>query len=82
MHTGQNRLEIAEEYFRRALGEAPNDTDVAANLGNLLAKAFRTDEALTLYSEALSAAPDGPDLLCNVGNAVNHRGDHESAARH
>ena len=82
LHAGQNRLEIAEEYFWRALGEAPNDTDVAANLGNLLAKTFRTDEALTLYSGALSAAPDDPDLLCNVGNAVSHRGDHESAARH
>ena len=63
LHAGQNRLEIAEEYFWRALGEAPNDTDVAANLGNLLAKTFRTDEALTLYSGALSAAPDDPRIF-------------------
>ena len=80
LDAGRGQLEKAEELLRKAVALSPDNHEFAGNLASILAKTFRTDEALTIYVDALDNTPDDPDLLCNIGNAISHQGDHVMAA--
>jgi Flp pilus assembly protein TadD len=68
LHAGSGRLETAEEFLRRAVSLSPDNHEFASNLANILARTFRTDEALTLYQGAL----DNPrtTLICCAMSAM------------
>jgi protein O-GlcNAc transferase len=49
------------------------------NLGTVLAKLGRTDEALARYNEALRADPNNPDAHFNLGVTLAGRDELDAA---
>ncbi|HET9134940.1 MAG TPA: DUF4388 domain-containing protein [Gemmatimonadales bacterium] len=73
----------AEAHFRHALGEDPTIPQISKNLGDLLYRAGRWDEAEEAYDRALKLAPAlGDDLCFKLGNLACRRGDMARAATH
>lgn len=70
----------AEKLYRQLLSESPvRDAVVLANLGQVLRRQERHDEALALYREALAQGEPSPALCFNYGNALFDRGDWKEA---
>lgn len=65
--------------FRAALVEAPKDANIYNNLGNLLLKLKRHDEAIAAYDSALRLVPDFADAVMNKGIALQAAGQLEGA---
>ena len=59
----------AERLYRQILDQA-SPPEVLVNLGNLLARQGRREEALALYDHALAARPDFPEGLFNRANLL------------
>jgi tetratricopeptide (TPR) repeat protein len=73
----------AEAHLRHALGEDPTIPQISKNLGDLLYRAGRWDEAEEAYGRALKLAPTlGDDLCFKLGNLACRRGDMPQAAQH
>lgn len=73
----------AEAHLRHALGEDPTIPQVSKNLGDLLYRAGRWDEAEESYERAAKLAPVlGDDLYFKLGNLACRRGDMPLARRH
>lgn len=72
----------AEAHLRHALGEDPTIPQVSKNLGDLLYRAGRWDEAEEAYDRAVRLAPRlGDDILFKLGNLACRRGDVPTARR-
>lgn len=73
----------AEAHLRHALGEDPTIPQISKNLGDLLYRAGRWDEAEESYERAAKLAPSlGDDLYFKLGNLACRRGDLSVARRH
>lgn len=73
----------AEAHLRHALDEDSTIPQVSKNLGDLLYRAGRWDEAEESYQRAVKLAPAlGDDLLFKLGNLACRRGDLPLARRH
>ncbi len=73
----------AEAHLRHALGEDPTIPQISKNLGDLLYRAGRWDEAEEAYERAAKLAPTlGDDLYFKLGNLACRRGDLAGAQRH
>lgn len=73
----------AEAHLRHALGEDPTIPQISKNLGDLLYRAGRWDEAEEAYERAAKLAPTlGDDLYFKLGNLSCRRGDIGGAQRH
>lgn len=73
----------AEAHLRHALGEDPTIPQISKNLGDLLYRAGRWDEAEEAYERAATLAPAlGDDLHFKLGNLACRRGDLDGARRH
>ena len=59
---------VAERLYRAVLAEAPNHSPALCNLGTLLVKSDRLDDAAHCYHLALAAEPGYPDAHFNLGN--------------
>lgn len=59
-------LDVAERAYRRALELWPDNDRVWNNLGNVVAMAGRTDEALQCYEKAAAANPNSAAPLFNA----------------
>jgi len=70
-------LPVCRELARRAPGEARH----WVNLGTLLRRLGRLDEALAAYIEAAGRGETSPDFLYNVALLHQDRGDFDSARR-
>ncbi len=66
----EQRLENAEEYFRKALGEAPEAYAPTVNLGGTLLALGRYSDALPYNTAAAEMRPD--DALANAQVGVNY----------
>ncbi|HJS46456.1 MAG TPA: tetratricopeptide repeat protein, partial [Gemmatimonadales bacterium] len=70
----------AEAAARAAFAEAPGFPQASKNLGDLLYRAGRYDEALEAYERAARIAPDlGDDLYFRLGNIAYKRRETERA---
>jgi Flp pilus assembly protein TadD len=76
----EGNLDRAEEHLRLANQIAPDFVKAVNNLGVLLARRHRTDEAAALYQEGLALAPDDVALLSNLAALYQRAGRAEEAA--
>jgi tetratricopeptide (TPR) repeat protein len=73
-------LASAEMMLRTALAENPTLAQVSKNLGDLLYRAGRYDDAFEAYERAAKLSPDlGDDLFFKMGNIAFKRRDRERA---
>jgi tetratricopeptide (TPR) repeat protein len=73
----------AEAHLRHALGEDPTIPQISKNLGDLLYRAGRWDEAEESYERAARLAPAlGDDIYFKLGNLACRRGDLPVAREH
>lgn len=73
-------LASAEMMLRTALAENPTLAQVSKNLGDLLYRAGRYDDAFEAYERAAKLSPDlGDDLYFKMGNIAFKRRDRERA---
>jgi tetratricopeptide (TPR) repeat protein len=76
------RLERYDDAVRccdLALAAAPEEVQVHANKGLMLALANRDDEALAAFQAALEVDPTYPSAFLEIGKLLQKRGDHEDA---
>ncbi len=69
----------AEEAYRRAIAQAPDNTDPVLNLGVMLCDAGRHGDAIGLYLQALDKQPQEPLLHFNLAVALEDAGRAEEA---
>jgi tetratricopeptide (TPR) repeat protein len=73
-------LATAEMMLRTALAENPTLAQVSKNLGDLLYRAGRYDDAFEAYERAAKLSPElGDDLYFKMGNIAFKRRDRERA---
>ncbi|MBL8978613.1 MAG: tetratricopeptide repeat protein [Gemmatimonadetes bacterium] len=73
-------LPLAEVTLRAALAENPTLAQVSKNLGDLLYRAGRYDDAFEAYERAAKLAPSlGDDLFFKMGNIAFKRRDRDRA---
>ena len=72
----------AEAAYRAVLKGAPAYAPALCNLGVLLVRANRLQEAADCYNLALAGTPDYPDAHFNLGNLHRRAGNLQSAADH
>jgi tetratricopeptide (TPR) repeat protein len=76
-------LAAAELVLDRALAENPSLPQISKNLGDILYRLGRYDEAWEAYQRVLRLRPDlGDDLHFKVGNLALKRGDVAAARGH
>jgi len=80
-HERQGDLAAAEKEYRAALEEFPYSATTLNNLGNLLYRTARYDEALTYFQRSMEAEPDFADAYNNAGLIYEVRNDYENAER-
>ena len=68
-------------HFRKALEIKPDYADAQANLGNVLARRGRTNEAILCYERALQLKPDFASAHNGLGNALSDLGRADEAER-
>ncbi len=80
---GMGEIGEAEAHLRHALGEDPTIPQISKNLGDLLYRAGRWEEAEEAYGRAATLAPAlGDDLYFKLGNLACRRGDLTTARQH
>jgi Flp pilus assembly protein TadD len=62
------------DEFRQALRLSPDDAEVHGNLGVVLLKLNRHEEAVAVYSAAVRLQPDSAQAWCNLGVALRSTG--------
>jgi Flp pilus assembly protein TadD len=79
---GTGEVAEAETNLRHALREDPTIPQISKNLGDLLYRAGRWDEAEEAYGRAVKLAPSlGDDIHFKLGNLACRRGDLVAARR-
>ena len=80
---GTGEVGEAEAHLRRALAEDPTIPQISKNLGDLLYRAGRWEEAEDAYERAAALAPAlGDDIHFKLGNLACRRGNMAEARRH
>jgi protein O-GlcNAc transferase len=70
---------VAEQMYRSVIAASPNHAAAYCNLGALLGKSGREDEAAQCYREALVAVPGYPDAHFNLGNLYRRQNKNRDA---
>ncbi|MEH6828535.1 tetratricopeptide repeat protein [Parasphingorhabdus sp.] len=73
------RTHEAEQGFSRAIKLNPDYPDAYVNMGNMLQKQGKLDQAIAAYQRALAIKSDHPDACYNMGNAQAERGKLDEA---
>lgn len=68
-----------ERIYKKKLESNPNDADAIANLGAILQKQGKLDEALAQYQKAESIDPSNINTRINVGTLYQQKGDYRTA---
>jgi tetratricopeptide (TPR) repeat protein len=76
-----NRMPLAVEYFRKAVGFLPKEPMYLNNLGNALILTGSHDEAARHLQRALKANPNFADAWANLGKCFRQAGATEDARR-
>ncbi|MDT8428115.1 MAG: tetratricopeptide repeat protein [Pseudomonadales bacterium] len=72
LQEGANRLDRAEQAFRRALELQPGDSRILNNLASVLMGAGRQTEAIPMYQEVLRKQANNPELWSNYLLALQY----------
>lgn len=68
-----------ERIYKKKLEESPNDATVTSNLGAIMQKQGKYDEALRYYSKAEYLDPSNINTRINVGTLYQQKGDYKTA---
>jgi tetratricopeptide (TPR) repeat protein len=80
LHERMDRIDLAEDDFRRMLMADPENADVLNALGYTLAdRTERLDEAFEFIRRALDAQPDNPAILDSMGWVLFRQGKLDEA---
>lgn len=77
----KENLYILERTFSKKLSANPNNANLNANMGAVLQKQERLDEALTYYKQAENLAPSNINTRINVGTLYQQKGDYRTAIK-
>ena len=72
-------LYALERIYKKKLDLTPNDASLTANLGAILQKQGKLDEALRYYSKAEYLDPANINTRINVGTLYQQKGDYKTA---
>jgi Flp pilus assembly protein TadD len=81
-HSREGDLEGALEYFERAAAKLPNDEDLANDVGAVLARMERFDEAEAKFLAAVEHNPENRAAHRNLANLYNILGREEDRDKH
>lgn len=70
-----------ERIFNKKLQNSPNNANLNANMGAVLQKQGRLDEALTYYKQAESLDPSNINTRINTGTLYQQKGDYRTAIK-
>jgi tetratricopeptide (TPR) repeat protein len=70
-----------EKTFVKKLSGQPNNANLNANMGAILQKQGRLDEALTYYKKAESLDPSNINTRINTGTLYQQKGDYKTAIK-
>jgi tetratricopeptide (TPR) repeat protein len=76
---GDGRLQDAEPLYRLVLAAQPDHFDALNNLGLLLERQGKNDEAIALTRRAIALNPRNPQSRANLGRMLSLSGRHEDA---
>lgn len=68
-----------ERIYKKKLDANPKDADTIANLGAILQKQGKFEDALTYYQKAESIDPSNINTRLNVGTLYQQKGDYKTA---
>ena len=68
-----------ERIYKKKLDENPKDADTIANLGAILQKQGKLEDALSYYQKAESLDPSNVNTRLNVGTLYQQKGDYKTA---
>lgn len=71
------RVDVAINYFTKALEKSPRDVRYLNNLGNALALNGKPEEGIPYLERALKLRPSMYEALCNLGRALRKLGQAE-----
>lgn len=70
-----------ERIYKKKLEKSPENADITANLGAILQKQEKYDEALTYYQKAEYLNPSNINTRLNVGTLYQQKGDLKTAIK-
>lgn len=76
---GQGDYDRARTQLEDAIRKQPDDVDALNNLGQILARQRRTDEAIQLFTRAATLAPDKWAAHFNLAHAFGEQGKWDAA---
>ena len=74
-------LYTLERTFNKKLTASPNNANLLANMGAILQKEGRLDEALNYYKQAESIDPSNINTRINTGTLYQQKGDYRTAIK-
>jgi len=72
-------LYALERIYKKKLDSSPTDATITANLGAIMQKQGKFDEALRYYSKAEYLDPSNVNTRLNVGTLYQQKGDYKTA---
>ncbi|MBE7712593.1 MAG: tetratricopeptide repeat protein [Cyanobacteria bacterium SIG26] len=77
----KNILYVLERTFNKKVQSTPNNANFNANLGAILQKEGRLDEALNYYKQAETLDPSNLNTRINTGTLYQQKGDYRTAIK-
>lgn len=78
-HHAAGRLDLAEAGYREVLEQDPEDRDALFNLGRVLRRSGRGEEALQVYRRVLALHPGSAEAQLRVGETLSALGRPQEA---
>ena len=75
----KNVLNSLERIFKKKVENSPSDPDLNANMGAILQKQNKYDEALEYYKKAEQLSPSNINTRINIGTLYQQKGDYKTA---
>ena len=75
----QNKLDVAQEYFKQSIASSPKDEILAYNVGEIFFSNQGLDEALKYFELASQIKPDWPDPYLKLGYVYLNKADNANA---
>lgn len=70
-----------ERIYKKKLEKSPSDADITANLGAIMQKQGKFDDALMYYQKSESLNPSNINTRLNVGTLYQQKGDNRTAIK-